>query len=119
MKKLFEIIAEQQKGHENEPLFMVGEQLKEIASREPASAELLKKDLATEGMGLYAAAAALKQYADKNRGKARCFCISPHIAEKILREFYGLPSAEPASNVSNESPKEDSETAYIDLSSFL
>ena len=45
MSKLYDLIAEQQKGHENEPRFMIGEQLKEIAEREPLSAELLERDL--------------------------------------------------------------------------
>ena len=40
--KLQEIIAQQQKGHESKPRFMIGEQLKEIAAREPKSAELIE-----------------------------------------------------------------------------
>ena len=33
MSKLYDLIAEQQKGHETEPRFMIGEQLKEIAEK--------------------------------------------------------------------------------------
>ena len=45
MNKLEELIAQQQKGHEAQPRFMIGEQLKEIAAREPLCAEILEKDL--------------------------------------------------------------------------
>lgn len=112
---LLALIETQQKGHEDEPLYMVGEQLKEIAEREPVSAELLEKDLATEGMGLAEGAEALKKYADKNHGKAKCFCITPIVAEKILREFYGLP----APGEKAEAASEVVESAHIDLEAFL
>ena len=115
MTQLIEIITAQQKGHENEPLFMVGEQLKEIAEREPFSAELLEKDLETEGMKLADAAARLKKYSDEHHGKANCFCISPKVAEGILREFYGLPKFEA---VSVEKPTQQP-TGFIDLGTFL
>ena len=116
MSKLFDLIAEQQKGHETEPRFMIGEQLKEITEREPLSAELLERDLEIEEMNLAAAEKRFQEYADKNRGKNKTFCITPKVAEGILREFYGLPNPE-------EQPpeKKDAEPAsgYIDLSSFL
>jgi len=118
MSKLYELIAEQQKGHENEPIFMIGEQLKEIAEKEPASAELIEKDLLVYGMGLKDVAKRFEEYAGKNRKGARCFCITPKVAEKIIREFYGLPSMEEKTDKSSEAPK-PVETNYIDLSSFL
>ena len=109
--KLFSIIEEQQKGHEEDPVFMIGEQLKEIAEREPQSVEILERDLEIEEMGLEAAAKAFKKYADEHSNKRGCFCISPKVAEKILREFYGLgkPSTERAPAMPGR----------IDLSSFL
>jgi hypothetical protein len=114
MERLIEIITRQQQGHENEPLFMVGEQLKDIASREPASAELLEQDLEVEAMSLRAAAAELQKYSDKNRGSAKCFCITPLVAEEILRKFYGLPSPDKAGAQSTQNS-----TDFIDLSNFL
>lgn len=111
MKKLCAIIEEQRKGHEDEPIFMIGEQLKEIAERESASAQLLERDLQVDGMGLEGAAKALKKYADEHSNKRGCFCISPKVAEKILREFYGL--AEPSAKV------EASSGGIVDLSAFL
>ncbi|MBQ8893059.1 MAG: hypothetical protein IJ043_01470, partial [Clostridia bacterium] len=47
-------IERQLKGKEGTAPWMVGEQLKEIARREPASAELLAKDLAVEAMSIVA-----------------------------------------------------------------
>lgn len=115
MSKVFEIINEQQKGRENTPAFMIGEQLKEIAAHEPASAELLEKDLIVAGMGLDGAAKKLQEYADANHKTAKCFCISPLKAEEILREFYGLPKRE---IVTSQEPRNDG-GAKIDLSDFL
>ena len=111
---LIALIEEQQKGHENEPLYMVGEQLKEIAEREPLSAELLEKDLATDGMKLSQAADALKKYADEHHGKEKCFCITPIVAEGILRSFYGLPE-----RGAKEEKISEQENTRIDLESFL
>ena len=116
MSKLFDLIAEQQKGHETEPSFMIGEQLKEIAEREPLSAELLERDLEIEEMNLEAAEKHFQEYADRNHGKAKAFCITPKVAERLLREFYGLPIPE---ENAPEKKEADSSAGYIDLSSFL
>ena len=111
-----EIIEAQQKGHETEPRFMIGEQLKEIAEREPLSAELLERDLEIEEMNLEAAEKHFQEYADRNHGKAKAFCITPKVAERLLREFYGLPIPE---ENAPEKKEADSSAGYIDLSSFL
>ena len=117
MEALIKMIEEQQKGHENTDVFMVGEQLKDIAASDLACAEILEKDLAVEAMGLVAAAAKLKAYADQNRGKLRCFCISPKVADKILREFYGLPDMDASTGIKTaEQPASDT---LLDLDSFL
>ena len=116
MSKLYDLIAEQQKGHENKPRFMIGEQLKEIAEREPLSAELLERDLEIEEMNLEAAEKHFQEYADRNHGKAKAFCITPKVAERLLREFYGLPIPE---ENAPEKKEADSSAGYIDLSSFL
>lgn len=109
LNELISVIEQQQKGHENEPMWMVGEQLKDMAGNEPETVSILLADLQIADMNLSAAAAKLKQYSDKNRGKATCFCIPPAVAEKILREFYGLP----------DKPKEASHADIIQLSDFL
>ena len=114
MSTLQELIAQQQKGHETKPRFMIGEQLKEIAAREPRCAEILEKDLTVKEMSLESAERKLQEYADKNHGSAKAFCITPLVAEGILRDFYGLPKRDEA-EPEPETPKE----GYIDLSSFL
>lgn len=114
MNKLEELIAQQQKGHEAQPRFMIGEQLKEIAAREPLCAEILEKDLTVKEMSLEAAERKFQEYSDKNHKGAKTFCITPIVAEGILREFYGLPKRDEA-EVEPEPPKE----GFIDLSSFL
>ena len=92
MEELRKMIEDQRKGHENEPLWTVGQQLLDMAAADPQKTlELLKQDLMVSGMGLEDAAGALKEYSDKHRGKAKVFCITPHLSDKILRDFYKLP----------------------------
>ena len=113
---LCSIITDQQKGHESKPRFMIGEQLKEIAEREPLSAELLERDLQIREMNLEAAEKHFQAYSDKQSGKKGTFCITPKVAERLLREFYGLPIPE---ENAPEKKEADSSAGYIDLSSFL
>ena len=114
MNKLEELIAQQQKGHEAQPRFIIGEQLKEIAAREPLCAEILEKDLTVKEMSLEAAERKFQEYSDKNHKGAKTFCITPIVAEGILREFYGLPKRD-ETEAEPEPPKE----SFIDLSSYL
>lgn len=116
-EKLRQLIEDQQKGHEKEDIFMVGMQLLDIAEREPASAEILLKDLSVPEMGLEAAAGRLKAYANANKGKKSFFCITPIVAEGILRDFYGLPTAEKAEEKAEPTPPKPQ--GFIDLDDFL
>ena len=118
MKRLIDLITEQQKGHRNKPEFMIGEQIKEIAEREPSLVDILIKDLETEGMGLEDVAAKFKQYADKNHGSAKCFCISPKVAEDLIREFYGLPDSN-TMEVKATVKEEKAKNSFIDLDSLF
>ena len=85
--------------------------------------ELLKQDLTVSGMGLKDAAGALKAYADKNRGKKREYCITPNVADKILRDFYKLPEME--LEVRQQTPEQFREAVAaspsfrLDLANFL
>ena len=116
LEKVIEKITKQQEGlDEGSPVFCVGEQLKDIATREELSAELLAQDLENEEMSIEKAEAKIKEYSDKNHKKAKCFCVTPNVAEGILRKFYGLPSPDAAG--SNPVPKQNS--SFIDLSDFL
>lgn len=115
MKELKAMIKAQQKGHNEDDVFMVGEQLKDIAEREPSCIDILKRDLQVTGMGLKGAAAALKAYSDKNHKGRTCFIISPARAETILREFYGLPDKKKADTSAHGSAS----PSFIDLGSFF
>lgn len=92
--------------------WMVGEQLKDICSHEPASAELILRDITGEGMGLADAERKIKEHADAHR-VGRFACVTPAEADQILRTFYGLPPAGAAAEA-----KED-DAGIIDLLDFL
>ena len=109
-------IENQQKGKEGTAEFNIGEQLKEIARAEPASAELLNEDLEKKEMSLAEVAKEFKKYADENHEKQKgsCFCITPMVADGLIRKFYGLPDRDEQSN-----EKTESVPGFLDLGSFL
>lgn len=106
-------IEAQQKGKEGTAAFMVGEQLKDICRNNPAAAELVDKDLDVPEMSIDCAEKKIKEYADKQKKVNNCVCVPPDAAEKIIREFYGLPER------GNESASSSSGAGFIDLSNFL
>lgn len=87
---VFNLIEQQQKGKENTAEWMVGEQLKDICSREPHCAAILAEDLQSESMSLAKAERKIKEYADQHK-VGKCAVVPPNVAENILRKFYGLP----------------------------
>ena len=91
-----------QQPQERTAVWMVGEQLKDILRAEPHLAEMVSQDLEVKELSLAACEKKIKAYADKH--KAGGFsCVIPSEAERIIREFYGLPALgeapAPASNV--------------------
>lgn len=70
--------------------WMVAEQLMDICRHEPDSAELIAQDLENESMSIVEAEKKIKAFADKHK-TGNFSCVTPAEAEKILREFYGLP----------------------------
>lgn len=80
---------------ENTPEFMVGEQLKDICGTSESLAAIIAEDFKA-GHGLKEAAAQIKNYADEQQRKKKgnCVCVPPMVAEKIIREFFGLPEAD-------------------------
>ena len=87
---VFEKIEAQQKGKENTAPWAVGEQLKDICRSDPECAALVDKDLDNPSMSLVEAEKKIKAWADKNKSGG-CAVVPPNVAEKIIREFYGLP----------------------------
>lgn len=114
MQELTKMIEAQQKGHKEDEIFMIGEQLKEMAAVNPNFVEILKQDLRMEAMSLQGAARALKAYSDKNHGDRNCFVITPDRAEAILCEFYGLQVPKRPLSTTHSHPQ-----AMIDLEAFL
>lgn len=100
---VFEKIAAKQ-GQENTPVWMVGEQLKDMIRDCPGWQELVDQDLDNESMSLAECEKKIKDYADKHR-KGNFACVVPSVAEKIIREFYGLTDeargARPSGNIIN------------------
>ena len=90
---VFEMITAQQKGRECTPVYMVGQQLKDICREDPHNAEIVAQDLQNKSMSLEACEKKIKAWADEHKPgpKAPCCCVPPDVAEKIIREFYGLP----------------------------
>ena len=110
-------VTEQKKGLESHsPAFCVGEQLKAIAKASPKAAELIAGDLEKSGMGIADAEKKLKAYADELHAKQKggSVCVPPQEADRILREFYGIPADEP------DKPFEPVKSSgTIDLSDFF
>jgi len=87
---------QQSKVKARSPQWMAAEQLKDICRHEPQSAELIAQDLENAAMSITEAEKKIKAFADKNR-TGNFSCVTPLEAERILREFYGLPEpAQPA-----------------------
>lgn len=70
--------------------WIVGEQLKDICRHEPGCAELIAEDLQVEKMSITEAEKKIEAFADKNK-VGNSSCVTPMEADRILREFYGLP----------------------------
>ena len=94
MNDVIKVIEKQQKEvKERSAAWMVGEQLKDICLREPGSAELVLQDLQVKEMHIREAEKQIKKFADANK-TGNFACVTPVEAERILREFYGLGTAE-------------------------
>lgn len=112
---VFEKIEAQQAGKENTAAWMVGQQLKEICKADTHCAEIVAGDLENKAMSIDAAEKKIKAYADKQKRTGNCVCVPPNVAEKIIREFYGLP--EPGKP--EQFPSLQSKTDILDLADFL
>ena len=84
---------QQSKVKDRSPQWMVAEQLKDICRREPQSAELIAQDLENPAMSITEAEKKIKAFADGHR-TGNFGCVTPAESDRILREFYGLPSPE-------------------------
>lgn len=111
VEKVIEKISEQQRELENTPAFYVGEQLKGICKSSEKVAEIVLQDLDNPDMSIVKAEVQIKKYADKHHGGAKSFCVTPDVAESIIKKFYGVDSFE------TSAPK--AEGNYLDLNDFI
>ena len=117
MENINELISGLQKGLEGTDAYIVGQHLKDIC-RDKTCAAIVAEDLKNKGMGLNVAAGKIKAWSDaqhKKRG-GDCVCVTTDVAEKILREFYGLPDAMPEAQ---EEPAAEPSAPVLDLASFF
>ena len=126
VEKAIAAIEEQQaKVKARSAQWMVGEQLKDICRREPTSAELIEQDLQVKEMSITEAEKKIKAFADAHK-TGNFACVTPLDAEKILREFYGLPepfedggSADRGEESQEDERKNSAARKVIDLDAFL
>lgn len=127
-EELKRLIEEQQEGHEGDARYMLGEQLKDIAAREPLSAELLLRDLTVPEMSLAALEKKLQELADRKRERGKnknVVCVTPKEADTLIRDFYGLGAAEEMRSGEayygdgSASGTGDGAMQFVDLGDFL
>ena len=88
---VFEKIEEQQERCKDTQAFYVGEHIKEICRESTEIAEIVLQDLSNPELSIIKAEAKIAAYAREHGSKKFGFC-PPQEADRILREFYGLPS---------------------------
>lgn len=69
----------------------VGEQLKDILRDQPTAAGIVLQDLANAGMGITDCEKKIAAYAREHR-EGNGGCCPPQEADRIIREFYGIPA---------------------------
>lgn len=89
--RAFAMLEEQQgEVKDRSPEWMVAELLKDICIHEPHCAELIAQDLENPAMSITEAEKKIKAFADGHK-TGNFSCVTPVEADRILREFYGLP----------------------------
>lgn len=115
---VFEMIEAQQKGMEDTTVFMVGEQLKDICRADPGCAQIVAEDLQQEAMSIANCEKKIKAFANNiHRKTKKNVGVSQLAAEKIIREFYGLPMAAPEQQATPT--REEVAAAILDLDELL
>lgn len=92
-KALAAIAAQQKKHKQGTAPWCVGEQLKEMLRDRPEAAGIVAADLEQDGMGLADCEQKIAAFAKEHRSGNVGFC-GPADAERIIREFYGMPARE-------------------------
>ena len=85
LQEVTELVRKQQGGKRG-PVWMCGEQLLEMIGQDAAAAKLVLDDLQHGGLSLTGCEKKIRGFAQKN---GNC-CTGPE-AEKIIRDYFGLP----------------------------
>lgn len=88
---LDKITAQQNQHKKGTAPWCVGEQLKDIMRTQPDVANLIAQDLEQKGMGIADCEKKIAAFAKSNSQGNVGFC-GPADADRIIREFYGLPA---------------------------
>lgn len=91
-KALALIEAQQGRMAKGSASWCVGEQLKEMLRDQPEAAGIVAADLEQAGMGLAECERKIADFAKAHKQGSIGFC-GPQDAERIIREFYGMPAA--------------------------
>lgn len=119
LNEVLKKINAQQKGlKQDSPAFCVGEQLKAIAQSSTKCAELLLQDLDQPQGNIKEVAKKLQEYADKNHKGPGAFCITPQVADSIIRKHYGLPEIEIVP-IEEPVPSRPQQRRKVNLADFL
>lgn len=86
-------IEAQQQGKEKTAVWYVGEQLKDICRESSHNAEIVGIDLNNPEMSIEKCERKIEEYARKHKNGS-CGCCPPNVADRIIREFYGIPTVE-------------------------
>lgn len=116
-KALSLIEAQQKKAGAGTPAWCVGQQLADILNGQPAAAQIVAEDLGNKGMGIADCENKIEKFASKNRTGNVGFC-GPADADRIIREFYGIPKLEIVTAKTQAVPAERRRKA-IRLEDFL
>lgn len=123
LQRCIELITAQQKAVGLiGPVFWCGEQLKDICKATPGAAALVAADLEQPGMGIADCEKKIGEHFRKNRTSAE---EGPKAADKIIREFYGLPApggeVVPAEQSGEPEPEKQSRrrAVTVNLEDFL
>lgn len=107
-----------QQGKERTPVWMAGEQLKDILRAEPQHAELIVQDMQNKTM-LADCEKKIKAFADKHK-TGNFACVTPIEAEEIIRKHFGLPERGTGDPEKAREPKAAPAAGkVIDLSAFF
>lgn len=86
-------IEAQQQGKKGTSVWYVGEQLKDICRENVHNADIVSTDLDNPDMSIEKCERKIEEYA-RNHKSGNCGCCPPDVADRIIREFYGIPTAD-------------------------